>query len=107
MSKTMTPAELASELGSDARTTRKFLRSITPRDEQPGKGSRWAVEANARQLASLRKKFAAFEKAQAEARAAREAAKAIETAPLELDDDATDDDALEPTDAELAAIDAE
>ena len=36
--KTMTPAELATELNRDGKTVRKFLRSITPKDEQPGKG---------------------------------------------------------------------
>jgi hypothetical protein len=66
---TMTPAELATELGTDARTTRKFLRSITPRDAQPGKGSRWSIEK--KQLRSLRTKFAAVEKALAEAKALR------------------------------------
>ena len=70
----MTPADLATELGSDARTVRKFLRSITPRDEQPGKGSRWSIEK--KQLRSLRSKFAKWEADAAAARAAREAAKA-------------------------------
>lgn len=68
----MTPADLATELGTDARTVRKFLRSITPRDEQPGKGSRWNIEK--KQLRSLRSQYAKWEKALAEARAAREAA---------------------------------
>ena len=49
-------AALATALDTDARTTRKFMRSITPADAQPGKGSRWAIEK--REVASLRKKFA-------------------------------------------------
>jgi hypothetical protein len=100
---TITPAELATELGTDARTARKFLRSITPRDAQPGKGSRWAIEKKA--VRSMRTKFAAFEKAQAEAKALRDAAKAVEVpveAPEALDDAA---DAPEgPSDAELEEI---
>lgn len=104
MATILTPADLATELGTDARTARKFLRSITPRDEQPGKGSRWAIEKKS--LRSLRTKFVAFEKAQDEARAARDAAKAIETAPLPETDDAGDaDDSLDslegPTDEEM------
>ena len=59
MATILTPAELAAELGTDARTTRKFLRSITPKDEQPGKGARWAIEK--KQLRSLRTKFAKFQ----------------------------------------------
>ena len=41
---TTTPKEFAQKVNSDARTVRKFLRDITPKDEQPGKGSRWAIE---------------------------------------------------------------
>lgn len=57
MAKTMTPAEIAVEFDSTGREVRKFLRSITPKDEQPGKGSRWTVDANATQLKKLRKQF--------------------------------------------------
>lgn len=57
MAKVMTPAEIAVEFDSTGREVRKFLRKITPKDEQPGKGSRWAVPANARELAKLRKQF--------------------------------------------------
>ena len=67
MATILTPAELATELGTDARTTRKFLRSITPREDQPGKGARWAIEK--KQLRSLRTKFAKFQ-AEADARKA-------------------------------------
>lgn len=79
MTATMTPAELATELSSDSKTVRKYLRSITPRDEQPGKGSRWAVPANKGQLSTLRKGFTKWTAEQAEERAAR-AAKAAEEA---------------------------
>lgn len=54
----LTIAELATALDADARTTRRFLRSITPKEQQPGKGGRWAIEK--KQLASLRKAYAAY-----------------------------------------------
>ena len=66
----ITTAELALELDTDARTARKFLRSITPRDEQPGKGSRWVIERKS--LRTLKTKFIAYEAAVA-ARAAAQA----------------------------------
>jgi hypothetical protein len=71
---TLTPAELADLLGTDSRTTRKFLRSITPRDEQPGKGSRWAIPGTKSSIATLTKKYAKWVEAQEAARVAREAA---------------------------------
>ena len=52
----LTSQELATELETDGRTVRKFLRSVTPKDAQPGKGSRWSIEK--RQLRTLRKQFA-------------------------------------------------
>lgn len=99
----ITPAELATELGTDARTTRKFLRSITPRDEQPGKGSRWGIKGTKSNIAALRKQYAKFEEAQQAARAAR-AEKAKKTpAPVEDEVEIEDTfDSLEgPTDEEL------
>ena len=100
----ITPAELATELGTDARTTRKFLRSITPRDEQPGKGSRWGIKGTKSNIAALRKQYAKFEEAQQAARAAR--AEKAAPAPVEAEEiEEIDDtfDSLEgPTDDELA-----
>lgn len=105
----LTPAQLADELGTDARTARKFLRSITPRDEQPGKGSRWSIPGTAASLKAMRTKFAKFEAAQAEAKAKRDEAKNAPQAPNDADEvlDADDSlDALEgPTDDEIAALD--
>jgi len=63
--KTMTIVDLTEVLDTDARTARKFLRSITPAEEQPGKGSRWVISATAANLKSLTKKFADFEAARA------------------------------------------
>ena len=96
----LTPAELATELGTDPRTARKFLRSITPKSDQPGKGSRWAIEKKS--LRSLRVKWVAFETAQAEARAAREAAKALETVTVE-NESHDDEGESEPTADEIDA----
>ncbi len=67
----LTITDLAARLESDPRTTRKFLRSITPADEQPGKGSRWAVPAT--KVQSLKAKYRKFQEAAAEAKAAKEA----------------------------------
>lgn len=96
MSATMTPAELAPELKTDSKTLRKFLRSITPKDEQPGKGGRWAVPATKRDLTKLRKQFADWNAAEQKARAER-AAKAAEDA-AQAAEEATDED---DTDLEL------
>jgi hypothetical protein len=52
---TITPKEFAQKVDSDGRTVRKFLRSITPKEDQPGKGSRWEIES--RQVRSLTTKF--------------------------------------------------
>jgi len=52
-------ADLAARLDTDARTTRKFLRSITPADEQPGKGSRWQVPA--KKVQSLKSQFKKYQ----------------------------------------------
>lgn len=77
MAKVMTPTEIAAEFGTDGREVRKFLRSITPKDEQPGKGSRWSIEANATQLKKLRKQFDAWNEAKV-AKAAEEATAEVE-----------------------------
>ena len=55
----LTVTELAAELNTDGRTARKFLRSITPKHEQPGKGSRWGIEKKA--LRSMKSQFAKYE----------------------------------------------
>lgn len=92
---TITVADLATALDTDARSTRKFLRSITPKDAQPGKGSRWAIEK--KDLRSLKSQFNKYTAAQDEARKAREAAAAEVR---EVEDE-------EPTDEELEVIDSE
>ena len=95
---TLTPAEFAAEIGTDARTARKFLRSITPKDEQPGKGSRWAIEK--RSVRSLRKRFTEWSEAQEAARQDR-----AEKRAAEVDESPAEDD--EPTPEALAEIESE
>lgn len=92
MTAVMTPTEFAETVSSDGRTVRKFLRSITPKDEQPGKGSRWSLPADKRSVTKLSKQFREWSAKQAEEKAARaqaEAEKAAEEATVEdadLDD---------------------
>jgi len=58
---TITVTDLAEALNTDGRTTRKFLRAITPKEDQPGKGSRWLIEK--REVRSLKSKFAKWDEA--------------------------------------------
>lgn len=96
---TMTPTEFAAEVNSDGRTVRKFLRSITPKDEQPGKGSRWALPGTKRDITKLRKQFNEWSAKQAQEAADRAAKKAQEaTDAVEVEDEG-------PTDDELAELD--
>lgn len=53
----MNTTAFASELNTDTRTARKFLRSVTPKEDQPGKGSRWDLPEGKRDLNKLRKQF--------------------------------------------------
>lgn len=63
---TITVQELALDLDTTPREARKFLRAITPADDQPGKGGRWAIEK--RDIRSLKSKFAKYSQERAEAR---------------------------------------
>lgn len=108
--KTMTTATLADALDTDPRTLRKFLRSSASPVESVGKGSRYSLPATKTALADFGKRFAAWEKAQGEAKAKRDAAADAPDAPeapaddaVIENDDALDDDA-DPTDAELDEI---
>lgn len=56
---TLTVNELSEKLETSPRTARKFLRSVTPKDEQPGKGGRWTIQKA--KVRSLQKAFAAFQ----------------------------------------------
>lgn len=99
---TITVTEFATELDTDARTARKFLRSVTPADAQPGKGSRWEIEK--RDIRSLKSKFAKFTAANDQAKLDRELAKRESTAEVAAEaPEAGNDD--EPTIDDLLAID--
>lgn len=52
----LSTTEVATELETDPRTLRKFLRATTPKDSQPGKGSRYSFEK--KDLRGLRTRFA-------------------------------------------------
>lgn len=96
---TINIADLATELNTDARTARKFMRSVTPSEAQPGKGSRWSIEK--REVRSLKSKFAKFAaEAEAEKLTRQTAAEAPSTPTLTLRKDG------DPTPDDLAAIEA-
>lgn len=104
---TITVSELATTLDTDARTARKFLRSITPADAQPGKGSRWSIEK--RDVRSMKSQFTKFMIAADAAKAARdEVAPKLTLAKEPLETTDLDEDAIidEPTAEELEMIDA-
>lgn len=90
----ITTAEFAAALETDTRTVRKFLRSITPKDEQPGKGSRWVLDGNKRSITQMKKRFAEW--------TAERETPAEEETPEEVTPDL---DELEPTADELEGID--
>src|SRR4051812_44851221 len=56
----MSAKEMARELGTDARTFRKFMRSTTPKDEQPGQGKRWQFKGTKKEIDALKKKFSTW-----------------------------------------------
>lgn len=51
----MSAKEVAREFGTEPRTFRKFLRSITDREMQPGQGGRWTFEQ--KELKKLKKQY--------------------------------------------------
>ena len=73
MSKTITPTEFATEVGTDGRTVRKFLRATMPKEAHPGKGARWALPGTAREVTKLKKQFGEWTDSQAKAKADRDA----------------------------------
>jgi hypothetical protein len=109
--------EAARELGTDARTFRKFMRAITPKEDQPGQGNRYAIEE--KQLKKLRKQFTDWSapkakedegngevtKPKAKKSKVEEAIDITDDVEIEFEDaelEITEDD--EPTDAELMSL---
>lgn len=73
-----TTASLATALDTTPRELRKFLRSA---DKGVGKGSRYSLDLNARQVATMRKEFDAWGAARAAARATTPDAPIADDAP--------------------------
>ena len=87
--------EVALELGTDARTLRKFLRDTTPAEDQPGQGGRWAFEK--KQVKKLKTRFAEWSEAKP--------ARTPKNAEVEDADDLDDiEDEIELDDEELEEI---
>lgn len=88
MATTLTTQELADEIGTTPRTLRKFLRADARNrdaaDTLPGKGARYAIERKAVQ--GLKKRFGAWQVAEAQAKAERAAKAAQELAEGEVTD---------------------
>lgn len=107
MATTHTPATLAAELGTTAKTMRKFLRSDQGLDSKVGKGRRWEIDG--RQARSLKARFPKWQAAQEAERQERQAKRDAEQVE-EPDADKTVTVVLEdtePTAEELAEIDDE
>jgi hypothetical protein len=108
---TLSAKEAARELGTDARTLRKFMRAVTPKEEQPGQGNRYHIEEET--IPSLKEQFAAWSKPKT--RATEPEAEAVEGDEITLDADMIDeeddpDEGLSvsidgPTDDEIEALD--
>lgn len=111
-----TTATLAIELGlgegkAATRELRKFLRADARAagkgDTLPGKGGRYSIDLTKPQLRAMGKKLAEWQKAEAEAKAARAAALAAAKGSAPIDDapevDSTDEVAG-PSDEEIAAM---
>lgn len=96
------------------RELRKFLRATIARDEQPGKGGRYALDLTKPQLRKMGKDFAAWAaKQEAEKKARREALDALKKAPKAdpepIEDEADnsdegDEEAEGPSDEEIAEM---
>lgn len=52
---TLSAKEAARELGTDARTFRKFMRATTAKEDQPGQGNRYAIKKTS--IPKLKTKF--------------------------------------------------
>lgn len=94
----MTTAQIATDFDTTPRTLRKFLRSADSGIDAVGKGARYALPSTKREIAALKKRFAAWDAAQA----AKKATKADEG--VELENDAQDapealDEMTHPLDA--------
>ena len=78
--------DFATALEANPRTVRKFLRSVTPVEDQPGKGGRWQIEK--KDLRSLKKKFETYieEHTRPQAEVAEEVTEDTETVTEDTED---------------------
>lgn len=97
---TITVTELAEALDTTAREARKFLRTVTPQEQQPGKGGRWAIEK--RDVRSLTKKFHSWEAEKAAKTEGASTEAKVDDPEVEVEDASE-----EPTAEDLAAIELE
>lgn len=104
------PKELATKLGIDPRSLRKFLRDHFPKDEHPGQGGRWSLTDD--QAVEVESKYAAW----VDAKPAKEAKEKVASnggrskkqaaAPVE-EDDVEDFESLEDPSEGLEDLDFE
>lgn len=90
--------EAARELGTDARNFRKFMRTILPKEEQPGQGNRYQIEQ--KELKKLKKQFDEWAKPKAKA-ATKKAADVVEEIEDEEVEELLDEEEEEPTEDDL------
>jgi predicted transcriptional regulator len=96
----MTTKDFAAAIGTDPKTLRKFLRDSTPRDQHPGKGSRWVLPGSKTAISTARRAFAKWQKEQADAAADRAAKAAKDATDALTEVEGLDEDAIE-TDEEV------
>jgi hypothetical protein len=80
--------EVARMLGTDPRTFRKFMRSITEADEQPGQGGRYAIDPE--DVPALQKQFKKWGKGASKNGAKGKGKKVKIQDAIELDDEVVD-----------------
>lgn len=115
MTETLSAKEAARELGIDARTFRKFMRAILDKEDQPGQGNRYHIEA--KQIKKLKKQYAEWQSPRPKAEEAngdggKPKAKKNKTPKVDpdeaiemvTDDDLTLEDLEGPSDEELTEI---
>lgn len=106
MATILTVKEFSEEISTDPRTARKFLRAITPKENHPGKGSRWGIAK--KDMRSLKSKFTKWENEQKEKAAIRaENAKKKAEKAKENDIPEGNENDAEPTAEELADLEIE
>jgi hypothetical protein len=108
---TLSAKEAARELGTDARTFRKFMRATTAKEDQPGQGNRYAIKKTS--IKKLKTAFDEWNKPKQKAVPLADEDKlddeALEEMMISEDEDflADEVDVDEPSDEELGEIEGE